>query len=81
MDRQRSILSQNGRILLPMAQVCGGTTFDLAFKRKHETAQDILSRAADFWAARGREALDPDSVIAVSLVRNQSEATTSVIPD
>jgi hypothetical protein len=50
-----------------MAQVCGGTAFDLTFSRKHEVAQKLLSRAADIWAASGREALAPDSVIAVML--------------
>lgn len=50
-----------------MAQVCGGTSFDLAFRRKHEAAQRMLSRAADIWAAKGREALDSDAVIAVIL--------------
>jgi hypothetical protein len=50
-----------------MAQVCGGTTFDFVARRKHEAAQKVLSRAADIWAASGREALSVDSVIAVIL--------------
>src|ERR1043165_4997421 len=54
-------------IFIAMAQVCGGTTFDLAFSRKHEAAQKMLSCAADVWATSGREALNSDSVIAVML--------------
>ena len=50
-----------------MAQVCGGTTFDFVARRKHEAAQNVLSRAADTWAASGREALSVDSVMAVIL--------------
>jgi len=50
-----------------MAQVCGGTSFDFVALRKHEAAQNFLSRAADIWAASGREALSLDSVIAVIL--------------
>lgn len=50
-----------------MAQVCGGTTFDFVGRRKHDAAQKIVSRAADIWAAGGREALSHDSVIAVIL--------------
>lgn len=58
---------QKSAIFIAMAQVCGGTTFDLAFSRKHEAAQKMLSCAADVWATSGREALNPDSVIAVML--------------
>lgn len=50
-----------------MAQVCGGTTFDLVFSRKHEAAQKVLSRAADLWSTGGREKLSSDSVAAVML--------------
>lgn len=50
-----------------MAQVCGGTSFDLEYSHKHEAVQHVLARAADTWAARGREALNVDSVIAVVL--------------
>ena len=60
-------LITNRPYTLPMAQVCGGTTFDLVFERKHAAAQRILSRAADSWAAKGRHALDPDAVLAVLL--------------
>ncbi|MDB6065447.1 MAG: hypothetical protein JWR26_1655 [Pedosphaera sp.] len=50
-----------------MAQVTGGTTFDFVARRKHDAARKVLSRAADIWAARGREALSIDSAIAVIL--------------
>jgi hypothetical protein len=60
-------LFQSASYSVAMAQVCGGTTFDLAFRRKHDTAQKMLSRAADIWAANGRKALCADSVIAVML--------------
>jgi hypothetical protein len=50
-----------------MAQVCGGTTFDLVFERKHNAAHRIMSAAADIWAASGRDAIDPDAVLAVML--------------
>jgi hypothetical protein len=50
-----------------MAQVTGGTRFDFVARRKHDAARKVLSRAADIWAARGREALSIDSAIAVIL--------------
>jgi hypothetical protein len=50
-----------------MAQCTGGTIFDLAAGYKHDAARNVLSRAADLWAARGREALSVDSLIAVIL--------------
>ncbi len=50
-----------------MAQCTGGTMFDLAARYKHDAAQKVLARAADLWAASGREALSPDSLIAVIL--------------
>jgi hypothetical protein len=53
--------------LSDMAQVCGGTTFDVIARRKHDAAQRILSRAADLWATRGRDALALDALIAILL--------------
>ena len=50
-----------------MAQVCGGYSFDLAFERKREVAQGLLSRAGDIWASEGAKALDPSSVLAIML--------------
>jgi hypothetical protein len=50
-----------------MAQVCGGSSFDFVASKKHNTAQRVLSRAADVWATRGLEALKLDSVLAVLL--------------
>jgi len=49
-----------------MAQVCGGTTFDIEAQHKHELALKILSRAADVWAT-GLNSLSTDSIIAVLL--------------
>lgn len=48
-----------------MAQVCGGTTFDIVARRKHDAALRVLSRAADLWATHGRESLTVDALIAV----------------
>ena len=50
-----------------MAQCTGGTIFDLAARYKHDAARNVLSRAADIWAASGLEALSLDSLIAVIL--------------
>ncbi len=50
-----------------MAQCTGGTSFDLAFERKHDVVLRLLTRAADLWATQGREALPPDSLVAVML--------------
>ena len=50
-----------------MAQVCGGTTFDIVARRKHDAAQRVLSRAADTLAMHGRDSLNLDSVLAVLL--------------
>jgi hypothetical protein len=50
-----------------MAQVCGGTNFDFIAQRKHDAALRVLSRAADAWAVRGREAFTIDSVLAILL--------------
>ena len=41
-----------------MAQVCGGTSFDILAQRKHDTAHRILSRAADLWATHGVDAVN-----------------------
>ena len=50
-----------------MAQVTSDSYFDYAAMRKHNTAQKVLSRAADVWATRGRDSLGLDSVLAVLL--------------
>ena len=49
-----------------MAQVCGGSSFDLAAERKHDVAQRIISRAADIWAG-GKDSLQIDSIVAALL--------------
>jgi hypothetical protein len=50
-----------------MAQVCGGTSFDIVGERRHEAALKAINGAADLWAARGIDTLSVELVLAVVL--------------
>lgn len=47
-----------------MAQVCGGTTFDFAWREQFEAGLRCLRAAADRWAAGGSDALPTEAVLA-----------------
>ncbi len=50
-----------------MAQVVGGTDFDFVWDDKTNRCLILLREAADLWATRGRNALDPERVLAAFL--------------
>ena len=50
-----------------VAQVVGGTNFDFAWDGKTNRCLILLREAADFWATKGRNALDPEKVLAAFL--------------
>jgi hypothetical protein len=48
-----------------MAQVCGDSSYDYQWDRMHDVALGLIRKAADLWAAGGRNALSGDAIIAV----------------
>lgn len=50
-----------------MAQVVGGTDFDVGWDDKTNRCLILLREASDLWATKGLEALDPEKVLAAFL--------------
>lgn len=48
-----------------MAQVCGGTTYDIVWGYKLASALRVVRSAADLWSARGADAMRAEELLAV----------------